>query len=119
MSNSFKVTVLDTTYAVSSPEREEYVARIAKEVDSVMRQILDGDKRMSPMVAAVFAALQFCDDKAKAQGSADHLRGQIKNYLEEMGKLRAEAEDARKDVARLSLEAGQLKAKLSRMEENN
>ena len=116
MKNKLSVKVLDTVYAVSSDESEEYVEQVAKSVDKTMRAILEGDTRASVTMAAIFTAFGFCDDKFKAETSAENLRAQLKNYLEDMSKLRAEADDARKEVARLTLESSQLRSKLARYE---
>jgi cell division protein ZapA len=119
MKNKLSVKILDTVYNVSSNETEDYVEKVAKQVDRAMRAVLEADTRSSVTVAAIFSALGFCDEKMKAEISAENLRTQLKSYLEDMSKLRAEAEDARKEAARLTLEASQLRSKLARYEVPN
>lgn len=119
MKNKLSVKILDTVYNVSSNETEDYVEKVAKQVDRAMRAVLEADTRSSVTVAAIFAALGFCDEKTKAEISSENLRSQLKSYLEDMSKLRAEAEDARKEAARLTLEVSQLKSKLARNEVPN
>ncbi|HWP80282.1 MAG TPA: cell division protein ZapA [Terriglobales bacterium] len=119
MKNKLNVKILDTVYNVSSNESEEYVEKVARQVDHAMRAVLEADTRSSVTVAAIFAALGFCDEKLKAEIASENLRSQLKSYLEDMNKLRAEAEDARKEAARLTLEASQLRTKLARFEAGN
>ena len=47
-------------------------------------------------MAAIYAAIQFADGKRRAEETADNLRGQLRSYLEDMNKLRAELDELRR-----------------------
>ena len=55
-------------------------------------------------MAAVLAALDYCDEAVKATESADNLRSQIKDYLEDSSQARMEAEEARREIEKLKKE---------------
>ena len=52
-------------------------------------------------MAAVLAALDYCDEAVKATESADNLRSQIKDYLEDSSQARMEADEARRENEKL------------------
>ena len=98
---------------ISSDDSEEYIraigAVVARSINSMRKQ----NDRISVAAAAVFAALNFCDDSHKAQAAADNLRSQIKNYVEDASRARMEADEARREIDRLSRELHTLRARLS------
>ena len=57
--------------------------------------------RLSVTMAAVLAALDYCDEAVKATESADNLRSQIKDYLEDSSQARMEADEARRENEKL------------------
>ena len=63
--------------------------------------------------AAVLVALDNADASKKATASADNLRAQIKDYLEESARARMEVDVARREVERLNREISDLRDKLA------
>ena len=63
----------------------------------------------STAMAAVIAALNFCDSSHKANETADHLRAQVKDYVEEL-------ETARKREQALTAELEALRARTAETE---
>ena len=59
--------------------------------------------------AAVLSALDYLDELEKSSASADNMRSQIKDYLEDAAKAKLEAEEAKKEIERLRREIGYLK----------
>lgn len=105
-----KLTICDAEYIISSDESESYVKQLGAELDQTMRSILESDFRVSTTMAAVLAALTFADEAKKANSSADNLRTQIKEYLNDNSKIRAELEVERRENERLRREIEELKA---------
>ena len=58
------------------------------------------------------AALDYCDEAVKATESADNLRSQIKDYLEDSSQARMEAEEARREIEKLKKEVQTLRGRL-------
>ena len=59
--------------------------------------------------AAVLSALDYLDELEKSSASADNMRSQIRDYLEDAAKAKLEAEEAKRELARLRSELEQLK----------
>ena len=68
---------------IASDDSEEYIRAIGAEVARSMNAMCRQNERISIATAAVFAALNYCDDAQKAKAAADNLRAQIKNYVED------------------------------------
>ena len=109
--NKIKLVICGTEYILSSDEPESYVRELGDELDRSMRSILSGDPRISTTMAAVLSALTLADEAHKANASADNLRTQIRDYLSENARSRAEAEDARREAERLRREIAELRRK--------
>jgi len=114
MKNRVQVKIMDSTYTILADEPEEYVEKIAKEVDKRIRDLLETNDKMSVTMAAVLTAFNLCDEARKANESADNLRSQIKGYLEEINKYRNQAEEARREAARQQSELLNLRLQHSR-----
>ena len=96
---------------ISSDDSEEYIRTIGAEVSRSINAMRKQNERISVTAAAVFAALNYCDDCRKAQAAADNLRSQIKNYVEDASRARMEADEARREIDRLSRELHTLRAR--------
>ena len=100
MKSKIAVFVAGQEYTLLSEEDEGYVLRVAAQVDAQVREMMDGG-RLSLTIAAVLTALNATDKTQKAIDSADHLRHQVREYLEETQKLKGELADARREISRL------------------
>ena len=67
----------------------------------------------SVTTAAVITALDYLDELKKTNLSADNMRAQIKNYLEDAAKAKLEVEEAKKEIDRLRREIGYLKGSVN------
>ena len=93
--NRVKLTIAGADYMLVSDEPIAYVAKIGREVDTAMTELINAG-HMTPLKAAVLTAITEHDKAQKAEQSADHLRDQIREYLEENARLRAEVERLRR-----------------------
>ncbi len=108
-----------TEYFLNSDEDTNYVVKVGHEVDRKISDLLEQNSRISTTAAAVFAALDFCDKNFKAEESAQNLRNQIKEYVDDSNRARMEADEARKEVARLNLQIQAMRVKLARFGDTN
>ena len=99
-----RVTICGTGYTLSTDDAEEYVLGVADRVEKSMKAMMNENDRISTLMAAVITALNNADDAAKATVSADNLRAQIKDFIEENAKLRQEADSANRECERLRRE---------------
>ncbi|HOB35875.1 MAG TPA: cell division protein ZapA [Candidatus Avimonas sp.] len=108
--NRVKLTICDTDYIISTDEPESYVKELGEELDRSMRNVMEGNNRISTTMAAVLSALTYADEARKAVSTADNLRSQLKDYLTDNSRLLAELEEIRRENERLLREIEELKS---------
>lgn len=101
MINRIKIKVLETTYTIASPESEEYVHALAAELDAQVRELMDVDEKLSPNAALILCAMGFADSFHKSEQSADHMRSQLTDYLEDAAKARSDLEESKHEIEKL------------------
>lgn len=111
--NKVHLTICGIDLNVNSEDPESYVLSVGEKVQEVMDGLMSKNDRVSTATAAVIAALSFCDEAKKAKDSADNLRSQIRDYLEDSSKSRMEADEARREIDRLRRELQTLRKRLS------
>ena len=89
MENRITVVVADRTYILTSPDKAEYVQRVAAYVDEQMKKLADAS-HVSTLDAGIMAALNIADSYFKEQEAAEHLRQQVKQYADESSRLKQE-----------------------------
>lgn len=100
MKNRVTVDVAGQEYTLISEEDPAYVRKVASIVDEEIKAIT-GDAHLSLSHAAILACIKLADRCRKAEGDADHLRGQVKSCLDEQHKLKQELAEARREISRL------------------
>lgn len=107
--NKIKLTICNMPCSLISDDTEDYVLSVGKEVEKAIEDITRQNGWASTAMAAVIAALNFCDSAHKANETADHLRAQVKDYVEEL-------ETARKREQALTTELEALRARTAENE---
>lgn len=118
--NKVKLNIGGAQYAILTEDDVKYVVELGREVDLALSQVMKDNPRCSTTQAAVLLALEYADEYKKASTSADHLREQIKDYLDDAANAkskadwaRREAEKAKKDLEDANIEVERLRAQLS------
>lgn len=101
--NTYKLKICGSDYIISAEDSKEYMDELALEVDEKLRGVLKSGK-LSSTQAAVFVALEYADEAKKATASADNLRGQLKDYLEDAAKAKSERDFYKRESERLKME---------------
>lgn len=112
--NRVKLKICGNEFYIVSDDSEEYIRMVAAKVEHYLQNLMNRSSTMSITMASVFAALEFCDEAAKAAESADNLRAQIKDYLEETAAAKSEAAELRRREIELERENITLRAKLGK-----
>lgn len=107
--NKIKLTICNMPCSLISDDTEDYVLSVGKEVEKAIEDITRQSDRASTTMAAIITALNFCDSSHKANETADHLRAQVKDYVEEL-------ETARKREQELTTELEALRARTAETE---
>jgi len=105
MQNKVTVTIAGQTYTLMAAEDAAYMKKVAAHVDEKVAEVLEG-ARVSPTEAAVLAALNIADGYFKEQESAEHLRSQLKDYLEEATDLKLQLSEAKREIFALQQSEG-------------
>ena len=100
MANKITVTINGTDYTFMSEESPSYMQKVAALVDEKMTDIT-ASGRVSHMDAAVLAAANLADELLKQQSAAENLRRQLKGYLDEAGKAKAELGECKRELMKL------------------
>lgn len=88
-------------------DSDRYVADIASKVDTAINSLLNCTN-MSREKCAVMAALDFCDDEAKARAALNEVKEQIKDYIEDSNALRIEIDKLNSEIEKLKSEKEEL-----------
>ena len=99
MKNKVVVTIAGQDYTMVAVEDEAYVRKCASHVDTQLREI--SGSRLSQADAAVLTAMNIADQYFKEQESAENLRRQIKDNLEEANRLKMELSEAKREIFKL------------------
>jgi len=99
-----KLNICGTDYYINADEDPKYVEGLGDELDQTLSGILRDNNRLSITQAAILACLDYMDTAKKAEETADNLRNQIKEYLEDSARYQMEAEVAKREVDRLNKE---------------
>lgn len=102
--NKVKLNICGISCSLISEDTEEYVLSLGQEVEASMESLIRQNPRVSLTLAAMITALNFCDSSHKSTASADNLRSQIKDYLEDSSRARLEADEARREIEKMKKE---------------
>lgn len=99
--NSVKIKIAGTEYVISTTEDPTYVAEMGEFVNDVVTGLMQKNPNLSITKALVLCCLNAQDDLNRAITNTDNLRNQIKEYLEDAARSRAEADELRRENNRL------------------
>ena len=115
--NKVHVKIGGASYTIVTEDEAEYVEALADEIMNPAPRLafafINANPSLSMTQAAVLVALDNADASKKATASADNLRAQIKDYLEDSARARMEVDVARREVERLNREISDLRDKLA------
>lgn len=113
--NKVRISVAGAEYSIISEEEPKYVKDLGRELDRAIIKIMKANNRISTTQAAVLAALEFADECKKATGTADRLREQIKDYLDDASNAKSKADIARHESEGLKKELENAKTEIERL----
>lgn len=87
MENKINVVVAERSYTLTTADDAEYVEKVAEFVNTQVNQLSEAS-HASTLDAAIMAALNIADGYFKAQETAENLRKQVKQYLDEATRIR-------------------------------
>lgn len=107
--NKVKLNIAGSNYVVLTTDSEEYVQGLAERLDNDMNELMAQSPTTSVTASAILVALDYLDNLEKNTAGADHMRAQIKDYLEDASNAKQAVEEARREVDRLREELKKLR----------
>ena len=113
--NKVKLTIAGAEYSIITEEEVKYVKDLGRELDRAITKTMKANNRISTTQAAVLAALDFADECKKATQTADRLREQIKDYLDDASSAKSKADLARHESENLKKELEAERTEVTRL----
>ncbi len=109
MSNHIKLNICGAEYRLTTNDTPEYAVALALEVEEKINEIRKANSSLSLVQATTLVALDYADALKKNDSSADNMRVQIKEYLEDAAKAKGERDYYKRELerAKQKLESGQ------------
>ena len=83
-----KLNICGTSYTINSDDTEEYMYLVGDKVDKKIKSILEKNPKLSTLMAAELAALEYCDLLNKSGISIENLKKQLDESLKELSNLK-------------------------------
>lgn len=100
MANRITVNISGTDYTLMAEESPAYMQKVAALVDERIEKLM-ASGRISWVDATVLAAANLADELLKQQAAAENLRSQLKGYLDEANKAKAELGECKRELLKL------------------
>ena len=100
MANRVVINICGEELTFIAEESSSYMQRVGAYVNDKMAEVLDSSK-VGRTDAAVLTAVNITDELFKAREDAEHLRGQLKGYVEEANRAKNEASELKREIFRL------------------
>ncbi len=100
MKNRVIVTIAGQEFTLVAEESAEYMDTVAARVDKEINQVAESFRGSSANIA-ILACLNLADALIKAQETSEGLRSQLKDYLEESARMKAEVAEMRREMGRI------------------
>ena len=96
-----RLNICGSSYVVNTSESEDYMKNLADRLNLDINELMASSISVCITTGAVMTALNYRDELEKASGSADNMRRQIKDYLEDAASAKMAAEELRRENAAL------------------
>ena len=108
-----RLNICGSSYVIATTESEDYMQNLADRLNLDLNELMSSSNTVSITTAAVMTALSYRDELEKASGSADNMRRQIKNYLEDAASAKMAAEELRRENDALRKQVDDLRRRLN------
>ncbi len=108
MKNKVKVTICGKEYALQTEEVPSYVINLAKKLDTQINEMINSADNISVAAASALVALSALDEAHKANENLDNIRTQIKDYVDEASRARAEKDEKVREIELLKTKISSL-----------
>ena len=110
--NRVEVTICGKRYILQTRDDAGYIRELALSLDKRIHEIFDADPNISFTDAVVLVAISILDEGMKATTNIDHIRKQIKSYVEEAAESRMQLEECRRELEQTKQAMDKMKTEL-------
>ena len=100
--NRIQIEIAHSYYTITTSEDEAYVSQLGEEIHNQVEKLMERNDSLSVNDALVLCAISYLDAYKKSEANADHLRGQIKGYSDDIARARIEIDEERRKSDELS-----------------
>lgn len=111
--NRVTIKICGVDYFITTEDSPEYAKQLAKELDDGMNELIEKNPCLSITQVAILNALSVLDNYHKEVQSAENLRSQISEYLDDAAEARSESAVFRREIERLHREVQELRDALA------
>ena len=113
--NQVEICINGVHYHIATNEPAQYLQELAHDVDTQLQTLLERNPSMSFNDAAVLCLLNYADNYRRSEESADHMRNQTSDYLEDAAKARIEVDEANRRIETFQRERERLRQDIERL----
>lgn len=108
--NKITITINNREYTLMSEDTKEHMETVAEYIDKKISEIIiaSGGK-LTLQDVSILAAINVADDYFKSDETANNLRGQIKQYIDDASSAEFENNRLRAEISRLKAELAAVK----------
>lgn len=99
--NKVRLEICGSDYIISTTEEPDYVKNLALEIEDMANSIMSRNSSTTLNDAFMICTLSYADQYKKSERNADHIRGQLTEYLEDAARARIELDEAKREIDRL------------------
>ena len=100
MANRVTVSICGEDYTFVADESASYMQKVGSYVNTRMEELL-GSAKVGRTDAAVLTAANIADELFKEREAGESLRRQLKQYLDELSRAKAEASELKREIFKL------------------
>ena len=100
MENRVTVNICGEDYTLVAEEAPSYMQKVGGYVDAKLTEMMNTAK-VGRTDAAVLTAVNIADELFKEREAAEGLRAQVKQYLDEAGKMKNELSELKRELFKL------------------
>ena len=105
MENRVNIHICGADYTLTAEESPSYMEKVAAYVNDKMTELMNSNK-VGRTDAAILAALNIADELMKEKDSSEHLRTQIKGYLDDAARAQNEVSELKRELFKLQNRSG-------------
>lgn len=113
MVNKYKITVCNKDYTLVSEESKDYTVKLGMTLDKKIKELKVKFPSLSVTDCAVLTAMDCMDELIKANQNIDNIRSQIKDYVDDAGRARNQANASQREINALKEKVAALEKELS------